>query len=574
MNSPNIYNPNYSEDEVWDILTEYLKIKHSAQSNTIQRSGYADLNRTGSIFLIEGGEDEFARLICYRNMFFNLSGNIIYQLDSDRSEEFNLKDICKYLDLPYPKAMHEAIKLTQDEQNTKEENIKYIREANSAQVSRDLIKRKIKYAAICIIYAFEYHRASSQNDKNYHSQQLTRDVHSSRFMRSNGISHIKDGVVLLPTKPTLKELNDYAQNQKHLEGFYNVQFGDILESLNNEVFNQYDHFFSNDARKLGALLFPLRDLNQNIVSSLNIIDIKKPNSDKEFLFIKNEANTIGAIQINYKGIHDSEVVFITIGIESADSIAEVYGDTPVFATLSVKNMLSVIDSIRKENSDCLIIVALDNEYMHFLQHKNIALFKQTATVKLCKFLAQNCKAMPNIGVITPCTSLNEYNGIINYHDLLNEFGPEEFATILNNEINKAIERREANLNEANFLLEQHTLSSQEIFDYHKLKLPELITELDLTEESVSEVANSKMLIQPGEDPVLFIENRDELIRWIEQISKTADTTDTYGIATLTARSTFMATKASPEEKLILKQVIQSFRLTHLGNTIDEQYYPY
>lgn len=574
MNSPDIYNPNYSEKEVWDILTEYLNIKHNAQSNTIQRSVYADLNRAGSIFLTEGGEDEFAQLICYRNMYFNLSGNIIYQLDSDRCEEFSLKDICKYLGRPYPKAMHEAIELTEEEQVTKEENIKLIKQANSAQLARDTLKKKTKYAAICLIYAFEYQRATNLKDKNYHIHQITRDVDASRFVRINSISHIKDGAVLLPKKPTLDELLTFAESQSELEAFYDVPFKDVIQSLSTEVYAQYEHFFSKDARQLGALLFPLKNLQGKTVSALNIIDIKKSNSDKEFLFIKNEANTVGSIQINFSSIVDCEAVFITIGIESADALAEISGDVPVFATLSPKNMVAVIDSIHTAKPECLIIAALNDEYMNFLHHKNPALFKKSGTVKVCEYMARNSKSFPNIGIITPCTTLDEYNGIVTFHDLLQEFGPEDSATILHSELNKAIERREADLNEANHMLEQHAFFSKEIFNSHKLKLPELITAEDLTEEEVSMVAQSHTLIQPGEDPVLYIENRDEFIKWIEQISKSSETIDKDSIESLTARSTLMAAEASAEEKEMLQELLKSFRNSHRTNIIDDSDFPF
>ena len=513
MTNSQLIQPNYSEEEVWDLLSEYLEKKHHASIHSIQRGIYADFHRDGSIFLVEECEDEFAILYCYRNINFNISGNIIYQLDSQYSEEFTLQSICEFLEKPFPKKLIN-IELSDEEEEEKQLNIRLATEINKTRNNIDSFNKKVRYAAISLLYAFEYTRSIPLNERIEHMTQITKDVENSSFVRVNLLQHINQVAIINPLYPTVEEVREFLEANRHLASFYEADFEDIKASAEIVYDLQYQNFFSNQARRIGSLLYPMKDWDGNIVSALNIIDLKKSNSDKDFLLIKNEANTVGTVHFN-ENTTSSEILFLTIDLAVADTLKSMMPAYAVHACLTTRNLLTSIKQASERHADATIIVTLNNDYADLITHKTPSQFNKGGISKVANLLSENTECFQNVGVIYPEIDLEASPIHLGLHDLFIDYGIVETETALNNELHNLIERLENGVHELSHLIEKHKNYTALINEKFDLTVPELLI-APINNSAAPETSSLPFVFATSTNSILHQESEADFIKWLNE----------------------------------------------------------
>lgn len=510
MTLPNIENPRYSEEEVWDLLSSYLEKKHNAYTVSIQRGIYADYYRDGSIFSVDNSEDEFATLYCFRNLHFNISGSIVYQLDSHLSEDFTLQHICEYLRKPFPKALDEHAGLTNEQKQERQENIRIARQRKKHEELMTRENRRNKYTSIALLYAFEYQRAVNFNERVYHYDQVTRSVLQSNFFKLNQLNYPLDGLVINANQPTLEEYLEFIDSQKEFLIEQGCEFSVLKEVAEKETFPSRLNFFSNEARKMGSLLFPMRDLNGRIVSALNIIDLTKSVDNKEFLFIKNEANTIGTVHFTETTETDPGLIFLTVRFEVASVLKELFPNHPIHAALSIKNLIDVLKQILRLHPDSLVIVVLDNDYIQLAQHKNINAFRNGSLSTFAQFLNDNVKDTFNIGLLMPEFDIEQNDNLGSFHEIYCELGLIETTHRIHAAISELIERRNSQVLEINHLIEAHLIFEDYFRDTFDIAIPDI----SITELGDHQQADSLLTQADSGNSILLQESKSDFIAWL------------------------------------------------------------
>lgn len=510
MTNPKIENPKYSEEEVWDLLSNYLEKKHNADTVSIQRGIYADYYRNGSIFTVDQSEDEFATLYCFRNLHFNISGSIIYQLDSHLSEDFTLQQICEYLKKPFPKTAHNYSDLTNEQEIERQENIRIAKQRKRHEESLSRQNKQNKYTSIALLYAFEYQRAVKFNDRVFHYSQATRSVLQSNFFKVNQLNHALDGLVINANQPKLEEYLEFIDSQKDFLISEGCDFDVLRQIAENDTFTSRQNFFSDEARKMGSLLFPMRDLNGRIISALNIIDLTKSINNKEFLFIKNEANTVGTVQFTEPGSEHSDLIFITMRFEVASTLKEVFPDYPIHAAMSIKNLIEVVKQLLRKQPDSLIVVVMDNDYTQLVQNKNVSAFRTGPFSTFTQFLAENVKDTFNIGLLMPEFDFEDDSNLKSFHEVYCELGLLEVTTQINQSILDLIERRNSQVLEVNHLIEKHVDIEEYLRDTFDIAVPDIANVDSLNHRTI----DLPLIQSDGGNSILFQESRADFVAWM------------------------------------------------------------
>lgn len=511
MTNPKIENPKYSEEEVWDLLSNYLEKKHNADTVSVQRGIYADYYRNGSIFTIDKSEDEFATLYCFRNLHFNISGSIIYQLDSHLSEDFTLQQICEYLKKPFPKTAHDHSKLTNEQEIERQENIRIAKQRKKHEESLSRQNKQNKYTSIALLYAFEYQRAVKFNERVFHYSQATRSVLQSNFFKVNQLNHALDGLVINATQPKLEEYLEFIDSQKDFLLDEGCDFDVLREIAKNDTFPSRHNFFSNEARKMGSLVFPMRDLNGRIISALNIIDLTKSINNKEFLFIKNEANTVGTVQFTELSNAPSDLIFIAVRFEVASTLKEIFPDYQIHAAMSIKNLIEVVKQLLKKHPDSLIVVVMDNDYTRLAQNKNISAFRNGPFSTLSQFLAENVKDTFNIGLLMPEFDFENESNLKSFHEIYCELGLLEVTNQINQGILDLIERRDSQVLEINHLIERHIEIEEHFMDTFDIAVPDIANVDSIGQRTQIDLP---LIQSEGGNSILFQESRADFVAWI------------------------------------------------------------
>lgn len=517
MNQSQLIAPNYTETEVWDLLSNYLEKKFDADLNTVQRGIYVDLYRNGSFFTIVDSPDEFAYLYCSRNLNFNISGSIVFSDDSDCNEEFTLESICDYLNKPFPKASI-LLELTSTEIAEKQKNLSFANKVNKADHDREKYKKVIVGACVELIHAFEYKQALIVEDSIYHIEQLIGEVQSFNFIQERNFINTDKILVIHPNPITLDDLLVFIEEKKELiKNYFNLKYKDVLDCIQNEIYPNYDNYFSEHMRRFGSLLIPLHNTENEIVSCVNIANIT--NEEKNYLVVSEKNKyTHGSFQINANQITSDQPIFITLDLETADSLSRC-SENPIFAAINVDNFIRVFDEIQAKYPDNFLVLVSNNPFSEYLNHQDPTQFRESVMVKLMLAFAVNNARLVRCGIIMPTVDLSEISKIKSFCDIFLEFGIDELKFQVDSELNKALDRLTNNINESEFIKNIYDESKSSIYGNHNLRIPELVTEEELSPPKIIKFDKppEKLIIPTyGVDSVLHIESRKSLSEWFNE----------------------------------------------------------
>lgn len=521
MGVNSFFNPNYTEDEVWDLLTQYLEKKHHVNTSTIQRGIYADLNRDGSILTLEDQEYEYATLFCYRNFNFNISGSIIYQLDPPLNDEFDLETICQFLNEPFPKPMVEP-ELTSEQIAEKAENLRLLKIKKSNEDQVNFHKSKLKNIAIAALYCLEYSRASKQNNIAYHYGQINKSVEKSNYCIKKGIQHTFGAMVIASTPPSADEYLEFLQSYKEVTDRYDINFHELISYSQIKIANDLDSIIPPDVRKFGSLILPLKDIDGTLISAVIISDI--PQSDNEFVFIKNERFTGGVIQDAWESEVQPNIYFITYNISDANAVKLALKDACVLITLSIENTIKCLQEIQSKNPDAIAVIVVDNEYTRIKNNKHFKGFEKSPLCSIAQYLADNLKDSSNIGLIMPqelddhddLGEMDEPTVCISITDVLNKLGEEKLKITLNQQISELTYRRGNNDLELNYLLQMHADAHEDIYSSVDLTIPSLVQLNQQVDDGISVGTQIPLINNRSTNAVLFQESRAEFKNWISK----------------------------------------------------------
>lgn len=509
--------PNYTEEEVWDLLSEYLIKKCQADSDSIQRGIYVDLYRDGSIFKINDHSNEFAYLYCNRNLNFNISGNIVFNFDPDRNEEFTLEGICSYLDKPFPKPVT-GIELTEEERQEKFRNLKTIKTINKANRDREKIRAKVRNACVSLIHAFEYERSLDIKNELNHFEQVLTQVEDFNFIQERGITNFNNMLIIHPSEPVLDDLLIFFQKKKELiKNYFKVKYKEIEELLKDEVYPEYSKYFSERMRRFGILLIPLYNLDQQLVSALNIANISLENTTN-FMVLKENSHTKGSFQLNAEAVVAPECIFLTTDIDTADTLARATSN-PIFAAINEDNLIEIFRELKEKYPETFIVLVINNPFSQFLNTENKSLFRRSSAVQLMIEFGRDPKKLIRSGVVMPSLDLTEKSSLTSFSDICLEFGVDEVVYQINHELNALIDRIGENINETLYISKAYATAKNILFGNHHLKLPELVTQDEITHqthETQEPIPNKPVIPTHGENSVLFIEKRKSLIDWFNE----------------------------------------------------------
>ncbi len=305
-------NPNYTEEEVWELLIKYLCDFHHADIHSITKFKYIDQqNNDDSTFYSIDPFDESARnkviLRCYANDHFNISGEVIHIIDDSFSEKFTLKGICKKIGAPFPSktntshgvAMHSN---EQEDQITELENL---------------------------FRVFEYDRALNL-------------VHAEKFaLFINSISHNTNLRTLHPLAPTKEDFARWLNRDDDLKTYI-----DLIDLIN------FDLIISPHYRSKLYAIAPLLD-NHYMALSAIVITPQGP------LF---SHRSKGLIALN-RNIQDESVNnIITIDLESGRLLHKslALNESNIFCGLTLDNTLQMASKVIQ--SGCKTTLLLPDIY--------------------------------------------------------------------------------------------------------------------------------------------------------------------------------------------------------------------
>lgn len=508
--------PNYTEEEVWDLFSEYLNNKFQADPDTIQRGIYVDLYRDGSFFGVLDNPDEFAYLYCNRNLNFNISGNIVFSIDSDKNEEFSLETICEFLNKPFPKPLIE-IGLTEEEHREKIQNLKTVKTVNKANYERQKVKAKIHNACLALIHAFEYERSLKiKNDIN-HIEQVISHIEDFNFIQERDISNIENLLIIHPLEPLLDDILIFFKTNKELiKTYFKIKYKDAEDTLKHSIYPNYSNYFSERMRRFGSLLVPLYNLEQQLVSAIHISNIsleKKAN----YSIMKEKNHTKGSHQLNIQQ-NPSECIFLTIDIDTADTLSKVTKN-PVYAAINEDNLIDVLGELKIKYPDIFIIIVINNPFALYLENESKSIFRKSPLVKLMIEFGRDPIKLIRSGIIMPTLDLLEKSSLNSFSDMYLEFGLDEVVYQINNELLGLSNRLDKNTNESEYILKTYSHAKNILFGNHHLKLPELVTEDELKPqiEVIQSVAPEQPVIPNyGENSVLFLEKRSSVVDWLNE----------------------------------------------------------
>lgn len=517
MNIYKMIAPNYTEEEVWDLLSEYLGKKFLADQNTIQRGIYVDLYRDGSFFEIIDNPDEFAYLYCNRNLNFNISGNILFSVESDKNEEFTLESICHFLNKPFPKPIT-PLDLSPTEFEEKQKNLSFIKKVNKINFEREKTKTKITGVCVEILHAFEYTRALKINDNIYHIEQLIGDINNFNFIQERNIFRTEEMIVVHPNPPLLDELLDFVEEKKELiKEYFQVRYSEVLETIKTQIYPNYETYFSERMRRFGSLLIPLYNVEKELVSCVNIVNITDNKINYLVVSEKNQ-HTSGSFQINTEQITSNDSIYITLDIETADVISRC-NNSPIFAALNEDNFIRVLDEVQAKYPDNFIVLVSNNPFVKYLDSENEEMFRKSLIVKLMLAFARSNTRLLRCGLIIPTVNLAEKSELKTFSDIFLEFGLDEACFHINQELSKALERLENDTNESEYILDLYNNAKSALYGNHHIRLPELVTDEELKppkHQVLDQLPEQPLIPTHGVDSVLHIEGKKDLIDWFNE----------------------------------------------------------
>lgn len=508
MNDPKPINPHYTESEVWDMLTDYLVKKHLATASSVQRGIYADFHKDGSTFLVDQCEDQFALLYCYRNLNNNISGNIIYQIEGEYSEEFTLQGICDFLGLPFPKELN-LVELSPAEIETKNENRLIAEEYQLKERQRKQHKLKIHATVIALFHAFEYERAKPYRERAYHYRQLTKSAGQSRYIQCNRMQHTESVLPLSPYSPSEREFLDYVEHHRMTSDFNEVEHQEVLENAGRIFHQHYRDYFPAQARKVGGLLYPLCNPQGEVISALNVVDIKKDDASNQFLLVQHNATTIGTVQFS-QGSQTDQLILITQDLITADILKTLFPDLSIHAALTADNLCKSALSLAKAQPEHQVIVFLNNDYEQIRVEKNTLHFKQGNIRLMAEALAEQGEPN-NLGVLLP-----EFDPLDDYHSLQEIYLNEPLQAgqaLLKQLLDHYIERHQAGASELSYLLDVHQQQHESLKSGLKINLPDLVEAKAPVNQAT---LPHPMIYAIGSNSVLFQESRADLKKWFAE----------------------------------------------------------
>lgn len=517
MGVNSFFNPNYSEDEVWDLLTEYLEKKHHVNTSSIQRGIYADINRDGSILALEDQEYEHATLFCYRNFNFNISGSIIYQLDPPLNDEFDLEQICTYLNRPFPKPLI-APQLTIEQIQERKDNLRLLKLKKQKEDQISFLRSKVENIAKAALFCLEYRRAEKQNNIAYHYGQINKTADKSNYFVQNQIQHDFGAMVLASTPPKTQEYLAFLEEYREVVDMLEASFDEVVEYAKDKIANDIDGIISPSVRRSGCIILPVKNLEGVLLSAAIIPDI--PETKNEFPFIKNEYYTGGAIQSFDPDQPEADIYFLTSSIPNADALKQAMPEACILVTLSPKNTVKTLQEIHAKAPNAIAVVVVNNAYAEIMLNKSIKKFEQSELCEISQYLADNLKHTGNVGVILSSFEDESENKddedihFVSFHNILNDYGLEKLKACLNYQLSELAYRRENHNLELNFLLEKHAEAHERINDILKISLPAL-AQLDQDElEDNNPSLQTPLNITKASNPVLFQESQAEIKKWL------------------------------------------------------------
>lgn len=509
-------NPKYTEDEVWDLLSEYLVKKFQADHDTVQRGIYVDLYRDGCFFEVLNNPDNFAYLYCSRNINFNISGNIVFSMHSENNEDFTLESICEYLNKPFPKVTT-SIELTDAEYKEKLQNLATIKKISKANHNREKIKSKIRRACISLIHAFEYERASLiKNDIN-HIEQVISHVGDFNFIQERDILNTQEMLIIDPIAPLLDDILVYFEKNKDLiKDYFKIRYKDIEETLKDSIYPNYEKYFSERVRRFGSLLIPLYNVNQRLVSAINIANISL-GAKTNYLILKENFYTKGSFQTNAQE-KPLDCIFLTVDIDTADTLSRATKN-PIYTSINEENLIEVFDELREKFPDIFIVLVLNNPFSQFLNNGSESEFRKSSLVRLMIEFGKNPRKLIRSGIIIPSLDLLNKSQLSSFSDIYLEFGIDETTYQINHELNVLSDRLEKNTNESEYISALYLSAKNILYGNHHLRLPELATEEELNPKTViieNTLPDQPIIPTHGENSVLFLEKRKSLSDWLNE----------------------------------------------------------
>ena len=528
MGVNSFFNPNYSEDEVWDLLTEYLERKHHVNTTSIQRGIYADINRDGTILSLEDQEYDHATLFCFRNFNCNISGSVIYQLDPPLNEEFNLESICLYLNKPFPKPLSD-LALTPEQEIERNENLRLAKIKQQNENLNNFQKAKVKNISLAALYAFEYARASKQIDIAFHYGQINKIVDNAKFIVDKKLNYHFNAVVICAQSPSPDDYLNFLETFRVYEQNLDVDLNEVIQFAKIKIAPNLDDFITPSVRKMGSLILPLCLANGAIISAVIIPDLDDPKDDYEF--IKNEEYTGGSIHCFSQSNDLKDLFILTADFQNADAIKSAIPSAQILVTLTANNTLSTIKELKELNSEAVIVVVVDNEYSRVKKYGHAKSFIKSDLTQIAQYLTDNLKTSNNIGIIMPdvVDEFEENEQYPSFFDVLNNLGLERLKQSLNDQISLLADRRSNKEVEINYLLQLHADNHEEINRLHRFDLPNLVQLSDNEDSGSSHGTVLPLVNTKAVNPVLLQESKAEILNWLNAPSSLQENEEFFAV---------------------------------------------
>lgn len=524
--------PNYTEVEVWNLLSEYLEKKFDADSSTIQRGIYVELYKDGSVFLIKNNEDEVGRLYCYRNMRFNISGDIIFNQNGDLSEHFSLNSICDYLGKPFPKPIQGDLGLSEDEMDTKHKNLAIIEQTKEAQIARNIASRLLKTAAIQVIHAFEYWRAKELPDEIFHIEQTLRHADQLTYIQQKHINCSLHWWAIHPKEPTLDEICSYIRNNVDCDAVYSFSCEVLIEYISNDLFKSYKSHFSVASRGVGSILIPLHNTLGALKSALvanNIPDTKKGYGWDQASLQYVAIDCVYAVRGFVKS-KPEDIVVVTEDLAAADTLQSVMGDVLVLACLLPENTESCLNGLIAQDKQ--VIVVADNGHAGITENKAD---QSEGFAHLIQHLMNNIEQMEKIGLLflNPVNHSNLDKIYRNANDLAGAESRPILHSIIATELQALFERKNSqSTSEIKYALDTRSLVKDFILQNYNVAVDEVLEKRDnnhqaerLALNEQNAIALKAMAHHIGDDPVLAQERKQDVMKWLEAAQPISTSTE-------------------------------------------------
>lgn len=511
-------NPNYSEKEVWALLIEYLELKFEIDPETVELEIYAEHTPHGSRAYKKDCDDEVCTIICYRNIYYNISGSLYFKLNPEKNDVFNLSEICKYLGKPFPKPVDSILELSTEELEEKQENITFAKEVYGEALIREKALERSKQIAMSLIYAFEYERAKEIDHPLFHIEQLIDSVEDFNFTQRNTIDKTDNLVIIHPFQPKLSELNKFILKKRDfIKDNYFIESSYILDVIKKEIFPNYLDIFSNELRHFGCLIAPLENLDGEIISSIAISNTYDQSRNESYKVYGNNENTIGFINHNKEAKND-DFIFLTISIQNADLITKVFPEHRVYASVIEENFINLFNATKGKFPDSYIVVVLDHIYMQIAYTGKASLINDSAVNSLALTLYENTELLKKTAIVHPMLDVSDPINMYSFHDIYLSYGFDEIASQLEVQLIEFLARLENNSNELEYLMKFHKENQEKLKESQNKVVPDISPQNTTKNKNTFNLKKVEQTFSPiqSENAVFQNENEQAFMDWLNE----------------------------------------------------------